>query len=40
MTRVGLEPTSSDYEPDKLPITLSHLKIYSFRIYQRRDSNP
>ena len=23
--KVGFEPTSSDYEPDKLPITLSHL---------------
>lgn len=24
MMRAGLEPTSSDYEPDKLPVTLSH----------------
>lgn len=38
--RAGFEPTSSDYEPDKLPITLSHLKIYFFRKYQRRDLNP
>lgn len=25
MTKVGFEPTSSDYEPDKLPVTLSRL---------------
>ena len=28
--KVGFEPTSSDYEPDKLPITLSH-RIIKFR---------
>ena len=26
MMRAGFEPTISDYEPDKLPITLSHLQ--------------
>jgi len=40
LTKAGFEPTSSDYEPDKLPITLSRLKIYSYRNYQRRDLNP
>lgn len=37
LTKAGFEPTSSDYEPEKLPITPSRLVI-SF--YQRRDLNP
>ena len=32
--RVGLEPTSSDYEPEKLPITLSRLKILKYSILE------
>ncbi len=36
MMRAGLEPTSSDYEPDKLPVTLSHQIHYAS---EEKDSN-